>query len=189
MTHPIDKALDRATGPTALDRGYVQVYTGDGKGKTTAALGLALRAAGAGYRVYFSSFLKPGGVSEAVGLKRFSDLVTCRFFGRERWIRQKPAEADKEKALQGLAEARQALQSGDYSLVILDEADVAVHFGLLTEQQVLDLLDLKPRHVELVFTGRRAPQRLIDRADLVTEMREIKHYYQSGVQARRGIES
>jgi len=170
-------------------RGYVQVYTGDGKGKTTAALGLALRAAGAGLRVFVAQFAKGMPYSELNALKRFDDLITVRQYGRRCFIHGRPEQADVEAARKGYEESRESLTSGAYDLVILDEACIAVHFDLFSEQQLLDLVNAKPEHVELVITGRRAPKSLIDRADLVTEMKEIKHYYKKGVEARKGIES
>jgi cob(I)alamin adenosyltransferase len=170
-------------------RGYVQVYTGDGKGKTTAALGLALRAAGAGLRVFIGQFGKGVHYSELDALERFQDLITIKQFGRRCFVHGKPHQADIDAAKKGFAEARKAVLSGEYDVVILDEANIAVHFGLFSEQDLLALIDAKPEHVELIITGRKAPKLLIDRADLVTEMKEIKHYYAKGVGARKGIES
>ena len=168
-------------------RGRVHVYTGDGKGKTTAALGLALRAAGAGLRVFVAQFAKGTACSELAALERFSDLVTVEQYGRGTFIRE-PTEEDVRAARDGLACARRALISGEFRVVILDEANIATHFGLLPVDDLLDLIDTRPADVELVLTGRRADPRLIDKADLVTEMREIKHYYTNGVKARTGIE-
>ncbi len=172
----------------SLEKGYVQVYTGDGKGKTTAALGLALRAAGAGLKVYIGQFIKGMHYAELDALKRFEDLITIKQFGSGCFIHGDPTQEDVELARQGLRLMKDVVIAGDYDVVILDEANVAVFFGLFTTQDLLDVMDVKPEHVELVFTGRRAPQELIDRADLVTEMREIKHYYTQGVEARTGIE-
>jgi len=174
---------------TPFDRGYVQVYTGDGKGKTTAAIGLALRAAGAGLRVFIAQFVKSGRYSEIEALERFSDLIVCRQYGRGCWLRGKPSEDDKRVAREALKELREIIQSGRYQLVILDEANIATWFELFSVEELLGLIDLKPERVELVFTGRRADPRLIERADLVTEMQEVKHYYQQDVLARKGIES
>jgi cob(I)alamin adenosyltransferase len=169
--------------------GYVQVYTGNGKGKTTAALGLALRAAGAGLRVFFAQFLKRGEYSEIISLRRFGDTVTVRQYGRPEFVTGVPGEADIAAARRGYAEAREALVSGEYDVVILDEANVAVRLGLIPVGDMLELLDARPPEVELALTGRDADPRIIERADLVTEMREVKHYYQQGIQSRKGIEA
>jgi cob(I)alamin adenosyltransferase len=174
---------------TAFVRGYVQVYTGNGKGKTTAAIGLALRASGAGLNVFIAQFIKAGRYSEIEALERFGDRITCRQYGRGCWLRGSPDADDIKLARSGLDEVRRAITSGAYQVVILDEADVAVWFQLLNVEDLLALIDLKPEPMELVFTGRYADPRLIERADLVTEMREVKHYYQQGVLARKGIES
>jgi cob(I)alamin adenosyltransferase len=172
-----------------LKRGYVQIYTGDGKGKTTAAFGLALRAAGTGLRVFIAQFAKSIRYSEVEALERFDDQITIKQYGRRCFIQGKPEQADIDAARKGYEESREALISGEYDLVILDEANIAVHFSLFSEQDLLDLIDAKPEKVELVITGRRAPKSLIERADLVTEMKEIKHYYTDGVEGRKGIES
>ncbi len=168
--------------------GYVQVYTGNGKGKTTAASGLALRAAGAGLRVFIAQFVKGRRYSEIEALERFSDRITVKQYGREYFIWKAPKKEDTEAAWAGLEEVQKVLCSGDYNLVILDEANIATHFGLFSAEDLLALIDLKPPEVELVITGRNVDPRVLERADLVTEMREIKHYYTRGVQARKGIE-
>jgi cob(I)alamin adenosyltransferase len=168
--------------------GYVQVYTGDGKGKTTAAIGLALRAAGAGLKVFVAQFVKSDKYSEILALERFSDLITCRQYGSGCWLRGQPDDEDVRLAGSGLEEVRRILETGRYDVVILDEANIATHFGLLAVDNLIALIDSKPPEVELIFTGRKADPRLIDRADLVSEMREIKHYYQKGVLARKGID-
>ncbi|UCD81248.1 MAG: cob(I)yrinic acid a,c-diamide adenosyltransferase [Desulfobacterales bacterium] len=168
--------------------GYVQVYTGDGKGKTTAAIGLALRAAGAGLKVFVAQFVKSDKYSEINVLERFSDLITCRLYGSGCWLQGQPNEEDVRLAGAGLEEVRRVVAAGRHDVVILDEANIATHFGLLAVDDLLALIDLKPAGVELIFTGRKADPRLIERADLVSEMREIKHYYQKGVLARKGID-
>lgn len=170
-----------------MRKGYVQVYTGDGKGKTTAALGLALRAAGAGFRVFFGQFVKKQRCSEHQALERLGDSITYRRFGCGLILRG-PSKADIAAAAGGLAEAAEALRTGGYDLVILDELNVAVHLGLIDVVDVIDLIAKKPAGVELVLTGRNAHPRVVEAADLVTEMRNIKHYYEKGVKARRGIE-
>jgi len=170
-------------------RGYVQVYTGDGKGKTTAALGLALRAAGAGMRVYIAQFVKGMRYSELEALERFQDCITLRQMGRSCFIRQAPQPEDVQAARQGLAQVREVLRGGAHDLVILDEANIAVHFNLFSADELVELVRQRPDHVELVITGRNADPKVLAEADLVTEMREVKHYYREGVLARRGIES
>jgi len=168
--------------------GYVHVYTGDGKGKTTAAMGLAVRAAGAGWRVFIAQFAKAAASSELGALERLSDLITIRQYGRGCRIGPEPHQADVDSAQSGLVECEEALRSGEYSLVILDEANTAPALGLFSIDELLHLVDARPEHVELVITGRWAHHQVINRAQLVTEMREMKHYYQQGVVARAGID-
>ena len=170
-------------------QGFVQVYTGDGKGKTTAALGLALRAAGAGLRVYFGQFIKNADYSEIKALARFADCITVRQFGRGCFLLTEPAPEDRAAARRALDGIGLALTSGDYDLVIADEANVAVALGLIEANDLVSLIDLRPEQVELVLTGRGAPDAVLARADLVTEMRCVRHYYDRGVLARQGIES
>lgn len=169
-------------------RGYVQVYTGDGKGKTTAAFGLAVRAVGAGLPVFIAQFVKGARYSERAALERFRDLLEIRQFGRDCFIRRDPAPADVEAARRGLETVREVFAAAQHRVVILDEVNVATHFGLIPVDDLLAVIEAKPDPVELVLTGRRADPRVIERADLVTEMREIKHYYTAGVDARVGIE-
>ncbi len=169
-------------------KGYVQVYTGDGKGKTTAALGLALRAAGAGLKVYIAQFVKGMEYSELKFLRNLSDSIVVKQYGRDCFIYREPDEEDIQAAQEGLKELREIMNSRKYQMIILDEANIATHFNLFSVDDLLDLIHGKPEDVELVITGRRADPRIIAEADLVTEMKEIKHYYQKGVQAREGIE-
>jgi cob(I)alamin adenosyltransferase len=171
---------------TTKDQGLVQVYTGDGKGKTTAALGLALRACGQSKKVGFIQFLKNEPCGEHFFLSRFPafeiiqvSTVNC-FTG--------PREKLKEEAQRTFDLAQEMMLSDKFDLLVLDEICVAVHLGLLTSAQVLRLIDKKPARLELVLTGRDAPPEIIDRAGLVTEMRPIKHPLQAGIPARRGIE-
>ena len=168
--------------------GCVHVYTGTGKGKTTAALGLMLRAAGAGLSVLLVQFLKRAEYSEHEALKLLGDRVTVRTFGGERRIGAPATDEDRTLAREGLAFLGTALASGAYDLVVADEIVVAAHIGLLLEEEILALLDVRPPSVELVLTGRYAWEELMERADLVTEMQEIRHYFAKGVPARRGIE-
>lgn len=169
-------------------KGYVQVYTGDGKGKTTAALGLALRAAGAGLSVFIGQFIKSMAYSELKALERFEDLITLRQFGRGCFIRGNPCQADKDVAQEALQSITAALESGHYDVVIADEANVAYQCHVVTEAELVALIEARPVGVELVLTGRGAPPAVLQRADLITEMKAVKHYYDNGVQARKGIE-
>jgi cob(I)alamin adenosyltransferase len=173
-----------------LERGCVQVYTGNCKGKTTAALGLALRAVGRGMKVFMVQFMKGGGpYGEHLAAERLAPELTIVATGREGWVdRENPAEEDRRLAADALELARTRLMSGDYDIIILDEINGAVSFGLISVEAVLELINMRPKAVELVLTGRNADERIIDAADLVTEMREIKHYYKAGVPARIGIE-
>ena len=171
-----------------LSKGYVQVYTGDGKGKTTAALGLALRASGHGMRTYIGQFMKGQHYGELEALREHL-TITIEQYGDVRCIRREEVAPEHvAQARRGLERAREAMLSGRYDIVVLDEVNMAIWFGLLTVEEVLAFLDQRPEHVEVILTGRRAPPELIGRADLVTEMREVKHYYQQGVLAREGIE-
>ncbi|NNL78635.1 MAG: cob(I)yrinic acid a,c-diamide adenosyltransferase [Desulfobacterales bacterium] len=170
-----------------MKRGYTQVYTGNGKGKTTAALGLALRAAGAGLKVFIAQFIKMGEFSEIKSLKRYSELITVEQFGLGRFD-TKPLPRDFEAAQKGLNKVKTIIFSDEYDVIILEEANVAVKHGLISEQELVNLIVNKPHDKELVITGRSASPQIIDHADLVTEMRLIKHYYQKGVRARIGIE-
>ena len=169
-------------------KGYVQVYTGDGKGKTTAAIGLSIRAAGAGLRVFIAQFGKLGEYGEIKALKRFSDRITLEQFGLGRFIMDKPLPEDIQAAQKGLERAKAVMSSGEYDVVILEEANVAVKCELFSEQDLIEVIDAKPGSVELVITGRSATAGVINKADLVTEMRAVKHYFDQGVKARRGIE-
>ncbi|HEX7502342.1 MAG TPA: cob(I)yrinic acid a,c-diamide adenosyltransferase [Acidobacteriota bacterium] len=171
--------------------GRIQVYTGNGKGKTTAALGLALRAAGRGMRTYVAQFLKKGEYGELLAAARhLAGLVTIEQFGlpdfHHRANGVTPAEV--QAATAGLAAAAAALAGGEYQIVVLDEINTLLHFAIVPLEPVLRLMERKPPAVELVLTGRYAPQAVLERADLVTEMKEVRHYYQKGLQARTGIE-
>jgi cob(I)alamin adenosyltransferase len=173
-----------------LDKGLVQVYTGNGKGKTTAALGLALRAVGREFKVCVIQFMKGGGpYGEQIAAEKLAPYLTIIQTGRDGWIRKgHPTREDTEMARKALSLADEALSGNVYDLVILDEINNAVHYGLISVDDVLALIQHKPDTVELVLTGRNAHEKIIEAADLVTEMREIKHYYKKGVQARPGIE-
>ncbi len=170
-----------------MRKGYIQVYTGNCKGKTTAALGLALRAAGAGLRVFIAQFIKKRKCSEHKALERFDDLITVKQYGTG-FLRGKRPKAAVDSARRGLGEINEIVTSREYDVVILDEVNVATYNNLFSVEELLDLLDRKPSQVELVLTGRHADERVIKKADLVTEMLEIKHYAKKGVKARTGIE-
>ena len=178
---PRPDGLRRATS-------LVLVNTGNGKGKTTAALGLAVRAAGAGLRVFIAQFIKKQKCSEHALLDELGDRITVRQYGRGLIMGRKPSPADIKAAQEGYEEAKKVLLSKEHDVVILDEANVAAHYGLITVQDLLELMAAKPKSVELVITGRYADQKVMEAADLVTEMREVKHYREQGVKARRGIE-
>ncbi|WP_448873629.1 cob(I)yrinic acid a,c-diamide adenosyltransferase [Desulfobulbus propionicus] len=168
-------------------RGYIHVYTGNGKGKTTAALGLSLRAAAAGKKVYIGQFVKGMHYSELDLLPSIAN-ITLKQYGRGCFIYTDPTEEDIAAARAGLSEMARILNSGEYDLVVLDEVNIALYYGLFSFEDLKAALLQRAEQVEVVLTGRYAPQELIDMADLVTEMREIKHYYTMGVEARTGIE-
>lgn len=174
-----------------MERGYVQVYTGDGKGKTTAAVGLCLRALASGLSVYLGQFIKAVPSAEIRGLRSAAGpggLLEVKQYGLGRFGPGPAPIEDIEAAAAGLAEALAALTGLSYDLVVLDEACVAVARGLVAEADLLGLVAARPASVELVLTGRYATPAILEAADLVTEMREIRHYASRGVAARPGIE-
>ena len=172
-----------------LENGLVQVYTGNGKGKTTAAFGLALRAIGRGLKVYIIQFIKGGfDYGELYVVDKLPNLK-LKAFGRGKFVTEKPAgKEDVELAEEALALAEEVVKSGEYDIVILDEINVALSLKLIKTEKVLELIKNKPKHVELILTGRYAPNEIIEAADLVTEMKEVKHPFNKGYQARKGIE-
>jgi cob(I)alamin adenosyltransferase len=173
------------------ERGYIQVYTGNGKGKTTAALGLALRAAGRGMKTYMAQFLKKGQYGELRAAElHLPGLIVIEQFGLPEFHHQENGVsiAEKEAAEAGLEAARAAMAGGAYRIVVLDEINTLLHFKIVAVETVLRLLDEKPDALELVLTGRYAPEAILARADLITDMRETRHYYQKQVPARDGIE-
>jgi cob(I)alamin adenosyltransferase len=178
-------------GEKRLPQGMIQVYTGNGKGKTTAALGLACRAVGHGYTVFMIQFMK-GNIEygELETARKLAPSLTIKQMGRECFVsRENPDPEDIRLAQEAMALAKTVITSGEYDIVILDEINVALDFGLINTQEVIQLMDEeRPAHVELILTGRYAPQEIMERADLVTEMVEIKHYYQRGVASREGLE-
>ena len=172
-----------------LETGLIQVYTGNGKGKTSAAFGLALRALGRGLNVYIIQFIKGGfDYGELYIVDKLPNL-TLKAFGRGRFITEKPPKKeDINLAEEALALAEEVVRNGEYDIVILDEINVALNLRLISLEKILELINNKPEHVELVLTGRYAPPEIIETADLVTEMIEVKHPFSKGYQARKGIE-
>ncbi len=169
------------------NRGYVHIYTGNGKGKTTSALGLSLRAVCSGKKVFFGQFLKGMDYSELKATK-FLPNFEIKQYGRGCFIFNDPEEEDYIVAKEGLEELTEILKSDAYDIVVLDEVNIAIYYKLFSAQDVIDALENRNEKVEVILTGRYAEQKLIDYADLVTEMKEIKHYYSEGVEARVGIE-
>ncbi|MCD6503465.1 MAG: cob(I)yrinic acid a,c-diamide adenosyltransferase [Thermoplasmata archaeon] len=170
-----------------LSKGYVHVYTGDGKGKTTAAFGLAMRAAGHGLKVAVVQFMKGIEYGEIKSARKLG--IEVYQFGTKEFVDPKePRDIDVKLAKEALEKAKELIFSGNYDLVILDEVNVAMSFGLVDVKDVLNIIENKPENVEIVLTGRYAPEEIIKKSDLVTEMREVKHYFMKGVIARKGIE-
>jgi len=169
-------------------KGYIQIYTGDGKGKTTAAIGLAIRAAGYGMKTYIGQFMKGQHYGELTAL-RDHPCITIEQYGDVACVhREEITQKHIDQAQQGLKQARKAMHSHQYDIIILDEINVAVWFDLITTEDVLELLNERPKNVEFILTGRRAPEAFLEIADLVSDVKEIKHYYNQGVKARTGIE-
>ncbi len=168
-------------------RGYIHLYTGNGKGKTTAAIGLAIRAAGAGKKVFIAQFVKGVHYSELEALRRFPEIVV-RQYGLDCFIKQQPAPKDIEMAQKGLRETASIINNNKYDVVIMDEVCIALYYQLIGAAELTSVLKKKPEAMEIVLTGRKAPKELYEISDLITEMKEIKHYYNKGVQARKGIE-
>ncbi len=177
-------------GEKGLARGYVQVYTGNAKGKTTAALGLAFRAMGRGLKTYIGQFMKGQSYGELKAAAMVAPYITIEQYGKDTFVHVKnpPSADDVRLAKAGLKKLKEAMQSGQYDIVVGDEINTAHYFNLVTAEEILELIAKKPPNVELVLTGRYAPPPVVKAADLVTEMVEIKHYYQKGVAARDGIE-
>lgn len=170
------------------EKGYIQVYTGDGKGKTTAAIGLILRAVGAGKQVFLAQFVKGMIYAEIKTLRQYLPSVEVKQYGLDCFICKEPTETDIQAARKGLEEVATLIHSGAYDLVVLDEANIATYYNLFSPQELIDVLKQKADHTEVVVTGRYASPELLEMADLVTEMKEVKHYYAQGVEARDGIE-
>lgn len=175
-----------------MSKGFIHIYTGNGKGKTTAAIGLALRAAGAGKKILFAQFLKDRGYCEHNSLERFKDCIDLKCYGAG-LCSKFMTEENKEKfllaTLKGYEEVIRLFNNNYYDIIILDEIFVALSLRLLSLEQIFFLLENKPPPAELILTGRGAPECIIEKADLVTEMVEVKHYYkEKGIIARKGIE-
>jgi cob(I)alamin adenosyltransferase len=176
---------------TSMGKGYVHIYTGSGKGKSTAALGLALRAAGSGMKTRLVQFMKGRHYGELDAVKMTGGLITIEQFGHPSFCSfgKDPDPADVERARSALSRLKELMHNRACDILVADELITASLFGLVTEEDVLGVMKDKPPGMELVLTGRGATQRMIEAADLVTEMHEVKHYYSAGVQARKGIES
>ena len=173
-----------------LGRGYVQVYTGNGKGKTTAALGLAFRAWGRGLRTYIGQFMKGQYYAELEAAGHTGGHITIEQFGKDTFVHvtDPPEPEDVQMVQNGLARVREVLAGGKYDIVVADEINTSHHFHLVSVEDIRELIRLRPEGVELILTGRYCPEEICREADLVTEMCEIKHYWHEGVQARDGVE-
>lgn len=170
-----------------MSKGYVHVYTGDGKGKTTAAFGLALRAACAGKNVYIGQFVKDMAYSETAVKERYENIMIEQL-GDGCFIESPPQAKDVNIAKDSLDKCANILAGGEYDVVVLDEVFIAIYFKLFSDQDLIEIIEKRVPHVEVILTGRYASSLLIEFADLVTEMKEIKHYYQQGVLSRPGID-
>ena len=175
---------------SGLERGLIHVYTGDGKGKTTAALGLAFRASGHGLKTYIIQFMKgKRNYGELLIARKLSPNLTILPAGRDQFVnRRSPDPVDIDLAKKGLARAKEIIKEGKHDLFILDEINVALDYKLVDLNDVMDLIKNKPAKMEIVLTGRYAPKEIMEAADLVTEMREVKHYYKEGIASRKGID-
>ncbi len=172
-----------------MKKGYIHVYTGNGKGKTTAAIGLAVRAAGAGLKVYIGQFVKSIEYSEIKAIKERFPEITTEIYGIDGCMMSGvPTENDYKSAKDGLRRSKAALESGLYDVAIFDEITICCYFNLLGEAEIDYLISSKPAGTELILTGRYAPNYMLQKADLISEVQEVRHYYSSGVEAREGIE-
>ncbi len=170
-------------------KGLVMVITGNGKGKTTSAFGQALRATGQGLRVCMIQFMKGRVYGEVVAVRKYLPELTFYQYGLDSFVmRDNPASVDMELAEEGFAKAKEVIQSGDYDMVILDEINVVADFCLVPEDDIIELIKNKPPELDLILTGRYASQSIQDLADMVSEVREIKHHYNAGIKDRAGIE-
>jgi len=176
---------------TKLEKGFIQIYTGNGKGKSTAAIGQAVRAAGYGFKTYIAQFMKEYPYSELKSLEFLKEFITIEQFAGDDFVYRKelPNKIEMDKARRGLEIAKAKMLSGKFDIIILDEVCVSIHFGLFNDEEILTFMKMKPSNVELILTGRYCLDKLMEAADLVTEMKALKHYYLDGVLARKGIES
>lgn len=170
-----------------MDKGYIHVYTGNGKGKTTAALGIAVRGVSAGEKVFFAQFIKGMAYSELKS-QDFMPNFKIQQFGKNCFIYNDPTEEDVKLARNGLESCKEILKSGEYDIVVLDELNIAIYYNLFTVEEVIETIKSRASHVEVIITGRYADDKLIEIADLVTDMKEVKHYYMQGIESRRGID-
>lgn len=172
-----------------MDKGYIHIYTGDGKGKTTAALGLALRAAGHGYKTYIGQFMKGQYYGELSSIKNIPQITIEQFGDTKCITREQVQEYHKKQGKSGIEHIKNIMKQNEHKIIILDEVCVALWFNIISLDDIIEIIKLKNENTELILTGRKAPEKLINMADLVTEMKEIKHYYNThGVLARNGIE-
>jgi cob(I)alamin adenosyltransferase len=172
----------------SFEKGYIHIYTGSGKGKTTAAIGLGLRAAGAGFKVYMIQFMKGRRYSELESIEKIQNFEFVQY-GRDEFVsKENPEKIDIDLAKEGFTHAQETIKKGKYDMVILDEINVAVDFNLINLKDLLNLINNKPEKLELVLTGRYSHPEIIKIADIVTEMLEIKHPYQKGIMARKGVD-
>lgn len=178
----------RKAGAVSLKKGYIHIYTGNGKGKTTASIGLGIRAAGAGYKVHMVQFMKGRRYSELDGLEKV-DNFTVSQHGRDEFVsKDNPEQIDIDLAQEGFSYAKKIIKNNEFDMVILDEINVAVDFNLIKLEELLDIIGDKPESLELVLTGRYANPEVVKIADYVSEVLEIKHPYQQGVEARKGVD-
>jgi cob(I)alamin adenosyltransferase len=174
-----------------IKKGFTHIYTGNGKGKTTAAIGQIIRAAGFGLKSYLACFMKDFPYSEFKIFQRLTDLIEVEVFGKDDFVYRKeyPNDDELKEIKKGLEVAKENMLKVVYDLIVLDEIFVCHYFKIFTEEEIINFIKLKPENVELILTGRYCPKEIYNYADLITEMKEVKHYYTTGVTARRGIES
>jgi cob(I)alamin adenosyltransferase len=172
----------------SLEKGFIHVYTGNGKGKTTAAIGLGVRATGEGLKVYMIQFMKGRRYSEIDALDHIQNFTVVQFGRDEFVLKENPEQIDIDLARKGFEQAKKIINKGEHDVVILDEINVAVDYNLIPLNDVLQLLEEKPKKVELILTGRYASPEVVKQADIVSEILEIKHHYQNGIESRKGID-
>ncbi len=188
-TKDIRTKINSKSSPARPAKGLVMVITGNGKGKTTAAFGQALRAVGQGYKVFVVQFMKGRKYGEYKAAHRYLPGITVRLAGLDSFVmRDNPAPIDLELAQKGLGKAIKAINSGRYDMVILDEINVALDFNLLDIKTVVELITSRPPQLDVIMTGRYAPKQIIGIADMVSEIKEVRHHYHAGIKDRAGIE-